>query len=723
MSNGKKQKKTGIKRRKFLKYTGVGLGLAAGITYFTRHQWRRVIFDLSESIVPPYAGSTKPNVWFHITPDNQVILHSSKVEMGQGIFTGLAQIAADELDVDIKNIKVVHAATASGNVDTFATGGSTTIASLWQPMREMAATLREMIKNEAASKWGVSADTLSTASGIVSGNGQSMSYGEAVSNVSKWKMPDVPQLRPTSEYRYIGKPVARVDLSDKVHGAPIFGIDASIPGMVYGSVVRPTMVDATLESCDTSKAKNLPGVIAVIVEKDFVGVVAESYMQADIARRALKPIWKTNKPWHLAEVRDMIQVGRGDPTVVQTEGDVSDHWDDGEYLEMIFDTPIGAHAQLEPNGALADYVDGKCTVHMSTQVVAITQKEIANRLGISTNDVNVIPTFLGGGFGRRLHTPNAIQAAVMSREVGRPVKCFFDRQQEFQNDTFRPPTQHIMKGKLDSNGKIVALEHNFASGDVMFGSALLPKIVQSTIGGDIGAIRGGSLMYTNIENRKSVSWRVKLPFATSWWRSLGLLANTFAIESMMDALAEKAGQSPVDFRLAHLDTNDKTSARIAKVIQVAAEKSGYTNEAINGKAMGIAASIDADSPCAHVAEVSIENGEIQVHKVTCAFDCGVVINPDQVRAQCEGNIIMGISASLYEKMDLQDSVLSPIIYGPYRMALMKNAPKEIDVHLVEGKDVPGTVGEPPLGPIAAAIANAVYRLTGERVTGIPFVGA
>lgn len=715
------KKKKGVKRRKFLKYSGIGLGLMIGGVYFTRHIWRRSVARMAETTIPPYAGDTSPMVWFQITPENEVILHSSKVEMGQGTFTGLAQIAADELEVEVEKIKVIHAATETGNVDMLSTGGSLSIAGLYQPVREMAATMREMVKAEGAKKLGVDVSSVTAANGVISGGGKSLTYGEVVKGVTDWDMPDTPPLKDRKDYKYVGKPVPRVDLHDKVVGAPIFGIDAVMPDMLYGSVVRPDQVDAKLKSCDSSEAEKMPGVVKVVQEDDFVGVVAQSMTEADNARRKLKIEWDVAKTWEIEDIENMIKIGEGTPIVIQKEGKAKRILDGSEdVMEMEFKSPIGAHAQLEPNGAVASVKDGKATLMMSTQVVAITRGEVAKRLGIADEDVNIIPTFLGGGFGRRLHTPNAMQAAVMSKAVGQPVKCFFDRKQEFQNDTFRPPTHHRMRGKLTADGQIEAIEHQVSSGDVFFGSALDPGVADTIFGADFGAWRGGMIQYRGIPNHRAVSWRVKLPFATSFWRSLGLLANTFAIESFLDEMAIKAGKNPVDFRLSHIQ-DDKEGNRLKNVIKAAAEKAGYKDEAIGNRAMGFAASTDATSPCAHVVEVSIEDGAIKVHKVTCAFDCGVAVNPDQVKAQCEGNIIMGMSGAMFEKMTVKNGQLQPTIYGPYQMALMKDAPREIDVVLIEGDDKPGPVGEPPMGPIGAAIGNAVRRLTGKRLTELPLV--
>ncbi len=715
----RKRRKKNVSRRKFLVRGGLGtLGVLALGTFVFRNPIRRSVFEMAETLVPPYDGTgTEANLWFEILKDNTIVLHSSKVEMGQGTFTGLAQIAADELDVDINQIKVVHANTDSGVVDGMSTGGSLSIASLWQPLREMAATMREMIKGMAAEKMGISIGDLTTKNGVVSGGGKTLTYAEVATNVTEWKVPDTPKLRDRSSYQFVGKPISRIDLAAKVYGDPIFGMDAEMPNMLHASVIRPQHVGATMKSADISVAEKMPGVVKIVKQDNWVGIIADSYTQALTAKRAIQVDWDIPKMWTEEGIREMLQVGKGDKMICQKEGSTLDT-DDSNVVTLEFSSPIGAHAQIEPNGAVAHVKDGKATIIISTQVVQITQKQVAKALGLDMENVNIIPTYLGGGFGRRLNTSHAVQAAILSKEVGRPVKYFFSRKEEFQHDSFRPPTHHIMKGKLNENGLLASLEHHYASGDVAINSVLLPGAVNTILGTDIGAARGGNIMYRNIPNHRAIQWHTTLPFATSWWRSLGLLANTFAIESFMDEMAIKAGKDPVEFRLAQLN-DDEMGKRIKAVITKAAEKSGFQEKPVNGRAMGFAACVDAGSPCAHVVEISIEEGEIKVHKVTCVLDCGIAVNPDQVKAQCEGSVIMGISAAMHEKMTLKDGQLYPTIFGPYEMALMRNAPKEIDVVLIEGADVPLPVGEPPLGPIGAAVANAVKRLTGKRLTDLP----
>ena len=710
-----------ISRRKFLVRGGLGtIGVLAVGTYVFRNPIRRAIAGAIDTGETPYVGDTSsPIIWFEVTSDNNIVLHSPKVEMGQGTFTGLAQMAADELEVSMEQMQVVHANSVSGNIDGFATGGSTSISTLWVPLRELAATMREMIKNEAAAKMGIIAEKLSISNGVFSSDGKTMTYVEAVKDVTDWEVPDTPVLKDIKEYKFIGKPIPRVDLKDKVFGTPMYGMDATMPDMLFGAVVRPTKIGATFVDADTSKAENMPGVVKIVKEKDFVGVIANSQTEAENAKNAIDAQWEVERSWQTSDIEAMIAVGEGEPFVIQKEGSAKSILEDSEdTIVSEYKSPIGAHAQLEPNGALAFVEENKATIMMSTQVVKITRDEIADRIGLDSDQVNIVPTFLGGGFGRRLHTPNGIQAAVLSKSIGKPVKCFFTRKEEFQNDTFRPPTHHLLKATLDSEGMIEAIEHNVSSGDVAWGSPMLPGILEHILGADLGAWRGGMIQYGGIPNYRTISWRKKLPFATSWWRSLGLLANTFAMESFMDELAMAAKKNPVEFRLAQIQDDDR-GFRLKEVIKAAAEKSGYTDEVINGRAMGFAASTDVNTPCAQVAEVSIENNEIKVHKVTCAMDPGLVINPDQVRAQCEGSIIMGMSASMFEKMEVEDGELTPTIYGPYQMATMRNAPKEIDVVLLQNSDVPGAVGEPPLGPIGAAVANALFRLTGKRLREMP----
>lgn len=714
----KSVQKTSSSRRKFLVRGGLGsIGLLALGSCVFINPLRRSALGLSESLVLPYSGKgTDANLWFEFTEENTLIFHSPKVEMGQGTFTGFAQIIADELDLDMNSIIVQAAATDTGILDRFTTGGSLSIAQLYNPLREMAAMMRQMIVNEASKKLGMAVDQLRTREGFIDHPNGSLSYAEALANVTEWKLPKNVALKPSTALKHIGKPIPRIDLHDKIVGAPIFGLDAEMENMLHATIIRPEHIGSSIKSIDFSEAGQMPGVVRVVEGKGWLGIVAESFSQALAARSKVNIEWDIPKVWTEEDLRAYLKVGEGKQMITQKVGAALE--DDDEFVSLSFSSPIGAHAQMEPNGAVAEVKDGKATVILSTQSIGATQHSVAKALGFKTKDVNVIGKYLGGGFGRRLDTSHAAEVALIAREIGRPVKFSFTRKEEFQNDMFRPPTHHIVKGRLNEQGGIANLEHHYASGDVAINSLLMPPAMSKMLGTDVGAMRGANVMYGNIANRRAVQWHKTLPFATSFWRSLGLLANTFAIESFIDELAWNNQIDPIALRLKSLG-DDETQTRISKVIKLAAEKSNYTNELIGNRAMGFAASIDVGAPCAQVAELSLTNGIVRVEKVTCVFDCGLAVNPDQVKAQCEGSIIMGISAAMHEKMGLKDGRLFPINYGSYDMALMRHSPKEIDVHLIQGLDRPLPVGEPPLGPIGAAIGNALRRLTGTRFTDLP----
>ncbi|MTB50001.1 xanthine dehydrogenase family protein molybdopterin-binding subunit [Lewinella sp. W8] len=709
--------KNKVSRRKFIVRGGLGaVGLLAVGTYVFRNPIRRSVLEVAETLVPPYSGSgMSANLWFEITEDNTVKLYSPKVEMGQGTFTGLAQMVADEMDLTMEQVEVVGAATDTGVVDALSTGGSLSVAQLWDPLRELAATMREMLKTEAANKLGTTPDQLTTEKGIASNGSQSLTYAEIAKGVQEWTIPDAPDLRPRSAHKFVGQPVKRVDLAPKVFGDPIFGQDAVLPDMLHACIVRPEHIGATLASFDASEASSMPGVVQVVDKKDWIGIVAESYPQALAAKAKLRVEWDIPKVWTEAEIREMLTVGQGNKMVTQKAGSALDP-EDPEVFSLEFSSPIGAHAQMEPNGAVAHVEGDKATIIISTQVIGITQNQVADALGIPKENVNVIPTYLGGGFGRRLNTNHAVRAAQLSQAVGKPVKYFFTRKEEFQNDTFRPPTHHIVRGKLNDAGQLSGLEHHYASGDVAINSVIMPAALHTILGTDVGAMRGGNIQYDLIPNHRAVQWHTTLPFATSWWRSLGLLANTFAIESFVDEMALRAEQDPVAFRLSQI-SDEGEGKRLKAVIEKAGEH--YREGARDGRAMGFAASIDTGTPCAQVVDLSVKDGNLTIHKVVCVMDCGIAVNPDQVKAQCEGAINMGISAAMHEKMTIDEGRLFPTIYGAYEMALMKHSPRDIEVILLEGVDRPLPVGEPPLGPIGAALGNALRRITGQRFTDLP----
>ncbi|WP_257454929.1 xanthine dehydrogenase family protein molybdopterin-binding subunit [Archangium lipolyticum] len=704
-------------RRQFLLGLGVGgtgavaLGLPAlrlGVA-----EW----FDKGD--MPTPKGKLDPTVWFELFPDDRVRLHLPKVEMGQGVHTALAQIAAEELEVPWEQLEVVHASTSRGPVDSQGTSGSQTVVGLFTPLREVAATLREMLRAEAARQLSVPAASLVAAAGTFSVRDQperKLRYGEVVAkHTGTWEVPEqAPALKPAKDFQLIGQSMPRVDMEAKLTGQPVYAYDQRLPGMLYGAVARPPRLGSTLRSAREGQAPQQPGVVAVVVEGDFAAVAAESRAQAYAALAHLELEWSEGESLQQADIEALTTVKEGEGVIVQDEGDAPAHLGRGKPLSAEYRTPIAAHAHLEPQAALVEVKPERVRVWMATQVPGSIRKQVAKALDREEESVELLPTYLGGGFGRRLDARPAIEAARLSRATGRPVHVGWNRTEEFRQGFFRPPTHHQLRASLDESGRVLAFEHQQASGDVIF--SLIPEVAAAVLGADLGAWRGGSIRYA-VAHRQARAQRVKLPVPTGTWRGLGLLANTFALESFMDELAHAAGEDPLAFRLKHLP-EDELGRRWRKVLEAAASRAGWGTAAPEGRARGIACSMDVKTLVAQVAEVSVEGGRVRVHRFTSAVDCGLVINPDGAMAQVEGAVMMGLSSTLSERITVKQGQVEAENFHDYPLLTMADAP-DVETVLVGEGDTPHGMGEPPMGPVAAAVANAVFTLTGKRLRSLP----
>lgn len=708
-----------ITRRGFLIGAGatgalVGAGLLFGVPFA-----RLKIADVLDQSGAPFGVDAPPFVWFELTADNHVVLHAPKVEMGQGIHTALGQIAAEELGIEWEQLRVVQANTTRGPNDSGGTGGSSSVPALFTPLREAAATLRETLRLRAAGLWGVPAADLTIAAGIISAaDGRNVTYGELVAANAggDWPEPDSPPaLKLRSAWRYIGKSQPRVDFAAKLTGQARYGYDMRLPNMLYGAVARPATIEGKLRSAAAGAAASMPGVVRVVIEDDLAAVVAETRIQADLARNRLETTWDDGRLWQQDEIDALCSVGSGRATVIQRIGNAQAALRDGTRSVLAeYRTPLAAHAHLEPQAALVDVQADRVTAYVSTQFPETVRGSLAQALGVDEALVEVQATYLGGGFGRKLNTEVAIEAARLSRAVGRPVHVGYNRREEFRNGYLRPPTHSLLKAMLDADGRMTAIEHQQASGDVAF--PFFPAIAASVLGADFGAWRGARIAY-DVPNIRTVAWRTPLPVATGWWRGLGLLANTFAVESFIDEVAHAAGADPLAFRLAHLG-NGEHATGLRGVLEAAAAAAGWGTSLPAGRARGIACSIDVGTPVAQVVELSLDAGRPRVHKVTCAIDPGIAINPDGVVAQSEGSIIMGLSSTFLERITIRDGAIASTNFDSYPLLTMKDAP-EIEVIVRQTGDAPRGVGEPPIGPIAAAVANALFALTGQRLRELP----
>ena len=506
--------------------------------------------------------------------------------------------------------------------------------------------------------------------------------------------------------------MSRVDLRAKVLGQATYGIDVRLPGMAYGAVAHPPTVEGKLKRVAAGRAESMPGVIKVVIDQkaSFAGVVAESREQAYAALDALDLAWDAGHLWQQAEVEQAVTAGGAGGVVIQKEGTVHGRLRGSAAVEAEYRVPMAYHAHFEPLTAVADVGAGAARIYTSTQAAVSVRGDVAEALGLKPESVVVSQPYLGAGLGHKVETKAAVEAARLSQAAGRPVHLVWSRAEDFRNSFVRPPTHHILRASLTADGRIEALMHEQASGKVAL--PFLPAIAGAVLGHDFGAWRGARIGY-NIPNRETIAWVADLPFLTGWWRGLGLLPNTFAVECFMDEVAAAAGVDPIELRLRHLPEGN-IGERLRAVLLATADRAGWNLPAPAGRARGVACCVDYGTVVANVAEVSVEGGQIRVQKVTVAVDPGVIINPDGVAAQVEGNVIMGLSSALLEEVVVADGVLSPANFGAYRILPMSAAPA-IEVVLLQGDDRPHGIGEPPIGPVAPAIANAVYALTGKRL--------
>jgi isoquinoline 1-oxidoreductase beta subunit len=712
------QKRKRLSRRGFLIMLGVGAaGLYAGVKLGVPSLRLGLAEWLEESGGPPTSFDAPPDAWFEILPDNTVKLYLPKSEMGQGVHTALAQIAAEELEIGLEQMQVLHAAT-DRLADPVGTSASTTVSGLYTPLGETVATLRELLRAEAARQLNAPPEELDLQSGVFSlksDPSQQRTYGELFQSSGDWELPESPPaLKPPSQHRIIGQPLPRVDLPAKVTGQAVFGFDVRVPDMLYGAVARPETIEGKLKSASPGQAPSQPGVVTVVAERDFAGVVAASREQAYTALAQMELEWDAGQLWQQEEIDAMVTVGEGKGVVIQKEGNPDQALESGRLVEAEYRTPMAYHAYLEPMAAVADVRPDKVEVWASTQAASRLRGAVAEATGRKEDEVIVHPVYLGGGFGRKIDERAAVEAARLSQAAGKPVQVAMSRPEDFRSGFVRPPTHNLLRASLSEKGDILALEHQAASGEVAF--PFLPRVMGTVLGADFGSYRGATLQYA-VPNLQTIAWLVKLPVATGWWRGLGLLANTFAVESFIDELATAANLDPLEFRLRHLPDSEK-GQRMRVALQAAAERANWGATLPQGHTLGLAMGYDVGTISVEIAEASFEDGQIRVHKVTAAVDPGLAVNPDGVKAQTEGCITMGLSSTLLEEVQIKDGVLQASNFHQYPLLRNAAAP-DIDVVVLSSSGTPSGMGEPPIAPIPAAVANAVFAATGQRLRRLP----
>ncbi|HMU61825.1 MAG TPA: xanthine dehydrogenase family protein molybdopterin-binding subunit, partial [Gemmatimonadales bacterium] len=722
-----------VSRRDFVKAAAaVGTGLTLAV-YFQ---------GCGNGAPPAPDGVFAPDAFLRLSPDGTVTVVIGRSEMGQGPTTGLAMILADELDCDWNRVGFVQgpAAKAYYNpaLQAQVTGGSTSIRTGWLPMREAGATARAMLVAAAAGRWGVPAASCSTAEGRVRNDttGEELEYGALVADASALPVPkDVP-LKDPKDFRIIGTSRDRLDNADKVRGVATFGIDVRLPGMAYASVERcPVMGGQVGRVAGEAEVAGMPGVIKVVRLKDRVAVVAEHYWQAVKGRRALNITWAEGEGAALSSdgiaeqlqallVSDKARVARkaGDAAGILA-GSTS-------IIEAAYDAPYLAHATMEPQNCTAWVHDGAVEVWAPTQFQmgpgflnhGGARGVAADAAGVSTGDVTIHTTFLGGGFGRRLEVDYVTEAVQVAKELDRPVQVIWSREDDTQHDFYRPTTAHALSAVLGGDGMPVAWRQRIACQSIIRNwiPGWMPDFAMSLAGAlehgvDPSAVEGSADLPYAVPNLL-VDWReLTVPVPVGFWRSVGHSQNSFVTESFVDELAAVAGQDPVAYRRALLTDEPRMRA----VLDLAATEAGWGTPLPDGRARGVAIVRSFGSIVAQVAEVSITPaGIIQVHRVTCAVDCGTAVNPGLIEAQMQGGVVFGLTAALYGEITIAKGRVQQNNFYDYEMVRMPAAPV-VDVHIVPSAEPPGGVGEPGVPPIAPAVANAVFALTGQRLRRLP----
>ncbi|MCG8348001.1 MAG: molybdopterin-dependent oxidoreductase [Chloroflexales bacterium] len=717
-----------IKRSTLL---GVGAGVAslvAAVRFFAFPALRRLMVDfVFESPAGAPTVPRSPFTWCDILPNNQIILYVPKIEIGQGVHTALAQCFADELDGDWTTLEVRMAPPdRMFNEGILTTGGSTTISTMFQPVREAAATLRQMLRIEAAHQFGCAVDNIITQQGRCvrrDNDTQKLTYGALVARKQGiWHIPPVPPLKARDTFRLIGRPLPRVDARAKLTGQATYTHDIRVPNMLHGTVARPPRYGAKLKRvANVEQAQQHPGVVAVVVQRQFAGVVAERITQARAALALLELTWSGGINNNTADIASLITVPAQGGVVVQKTGDTQAQFSripQDQQFQAVYRTNSVLAMPLEPGVAIVHVQARTVIVHTSTQVPPMARLQVALAVRRLPGQIQIRVPYVGGSFGRKVFHPAVIEACRLSAAVRRPVKVAWTIEEELCFSHQRPLSHQALRATLDPFGTIQAYEHRMASGP-HFGTILPMALLANAIGVDGAAVAGASSPYHAIPHRRTLYHHIHVPTVPiGGHRAFGFPLTIFAAESFMDELAHRAGDDPITFRLHHLAA-DSFGQRLRRVLTTVADAT-QALPVSQGRARGVALGRTyQQTSIAMVAEVGIEGGCIRVYRMICAVDAGLIVNPSGARAQIEGAVMMALSWALYEDVQLVQGMVSQTSREAYQLLRFRDAP-DVEVHFIgRQEDRIGGLGEPPIGPVAAAVANAIFALTGQRLRSLP----
>jgi isoquinoline 1-oxidoreductase beta subunit len=705
-----------ISRRAFFQATAVGGGILLG-------------FRLPEAAAqapagPPAAGDFVPNAFIRISRANVVTLVISKAEMGQGISTALPMLIAEELEVDLGKVRVVTApvdhAYNHPQIGQQYTGGSRSVASEWDRLRRAGATAREMLLAAAAATWKASRSSVRAETGRVLGpGGRSLTYGELVDMARTMPVPRDVRLKDPSQFRLIGKPTLRLDSREKVTGAASFGLDAHVPGMLTALVARPPVFGARLLEMDATRARRVKGVTRVVAVPSGVAVIATSFWAAKKGRDALTLTWDHGEGGSV----DTDEMQAAYARLAQTPGQPVQRRGDAEAvintadrrITVEYRMPFLAHAPMEPLNCLVALKGDRCDIWTGTQFQSVDRVNAARAADLSPEQVHIHTLYLGGGFGRRatFSSDFIVEAVHVAKAVGAPVKTVWTREDDIRGGFYRPMWHSTLSAGLDGLGTLLGWKHTIVGQSILDGS---PWAAAAKDGVDATSVEGAAEIPYGVGAIAVDLHTTAAPVPVLWWRSVGHTHTGFVVESFIDELAHAAGQDPYQYRRALLAKHP----RHLGVLDLAAKHAGWGTPLPAGRARGIAVHASFGSWCAQVAEVSVQGTAVRVHRVVCAIDCGLAVNPMTIRAQMEGGIVFGLSAALYGRITLKRGRVQQSNFHDYPVLRM-NAMPQVEVHIVPSTAPPSGIGEPGTPLMAAALCNALYALTGRRIRSLPLV--
>jgi isoquinoline 1-oxidoreductase subunit beta len=685
-----------------------------------------LVLYLSLPADPSEAASSEafaPNAFIRIGTDGQVVLTMPYVEMGQGTYTSIPMLIAEELGVSLNHVKLDHAPPneklyANPLLGVQATGNSNAMRGAWKPLREAGATARVMLVEAAAKRWGVDAKSCRVEDGEVihEPTGRKLKYGELAADAAKMSAPASVALKSPEAFKLIGTPAKRLDTPAKVNGTAVYGIDARPPGVKIATLAQSPVSRGRVKSVDDTAAKEVKGVRQIVRLDDAVAVVADHMGAAKKGLEALKIEWDDgqNATLSTADIaRELEQATLGSGAVAQNIGDADKAMAGAATkLEAIYQIPFLAHATMEPMNCTVHVRRDECEIWLGTQAIARVQAFAARAVDLPVENVIVHNHLIGGGFGRRLEADAAVRAVEIAKQVDGPVKVVWTREEDIQHDLYRPYWYDRISAGLDEQGRPVAWSNHFAGSSVI--ARWLPPGFKNGLDPDSteGAI---DLLYDFPNFHVEYSRVEPKGVTTGFWRSVGPSHNVFVVESFVDEMAAAAKQDPVAYRRALLGKSPRAKA----VLDLATEKAGWGQPLPKGVGRGISLQFVFGSYLAQVAEVEVsKDGNVRVRRVVCAMDCGTVVNPNTVEAQLMSGITFGVTAALYGEITLKNGRVEQTNFDTYQMIRMNEAPA-IEVHVVKSSEPPGGMGETGTSGVVPAIANAIFAATGKRLRKMP----